>query len=102
MRKFDLIRKIAGELDLPLSRAKEIYLTIMSEMMNELGKGKRMKLSGFGSFRIVRCQPRVGRNPRTGESIHVPDHNTVKFKIGKRFALALNNGKRELAVVSSK
>jgi DNA-binding protein HU-beta len=101
MRKSDLIREIACELGISLNRAKTIYSTIMSEMMAGLRKGKRMTLSGFGSFRVVRCRQRAGRNPRTGENLRVPEHNAVKFKVGKRLAWTLNNGKRELVGVGS-
>ena len=48
-----------------------------------LARGHRIEIRGFGSFSINRRPPRLGRNPRTGESVHIPERRVPHFKPGK-------------------
>jgi len=48
-----------------------------------LHRGEGVELRGFGSFRLRDRQARVGRNPRSGQSIQVPPKRVVYFKLGK-------------------
>ena len=50
---------------------------------DELAHGKRLEFRDFGVFEVVTRKPRVARNPRTGESIHVPAKTVVHFKQGR-------------------
>lgn len=90
-KKKDVIQRIAADLDLSLSDAEQVYRTIIDEMLLQLGKGKTVKLSGFGSFQVVARQPKLGRNPRTGSRLQIPQHMSVKFKMGKNLIRTLNN-----------
>ena len=92
MRKKDLIKEIADELEVARPRAEEIYSTIVKEMMGELGRGRRMTLSGFGTFHVVNRRSKLGRNPRTGEILQVPEHRSVKFNAGRNLVESLRNG----------
>lgn len=51
-----------------------------------------LKIQGFGVFEVVDVPARQGRNPRTGESIPIPAHKTVKFRLGKELRGAVNRG----------
>ena len=90
VKKRHIIRRIASELSVPLAEADKIYTVIVDEMLEQLGKRKAVKLSGFGSFQVVHRQPKLGRNPRTGERLHIPKHASVKFKMGKHLINVLN------------
>ncbi len=83
MRKDDAIKTIASELRIPRSKGEEIYNRIIGLMMEQLGKGNRVTLSGFGTFEVVTRRPKLGRNPRTGERLLIPQHQAVRFRVGK-------------------
>lgn len=91
IKKDNIIKGIAAELNKSLSEAEGIYGTIVSEMISQLGKGNTVKLSGFGTFQVVSRQPKLGRNPRTGARLHIPQHKSVKFKMGKHLLRGLNS-----------
>ena len=56
---------------------------IMDRLANALIRGERIEIRGFGSFSLRHRAPRVGRNPKTGEAIHVEDKHVPHFKPGK-------------------
>lgn len=91
IKKENIIRGIADELDKTLSDAEGIYSTIVGEVISQLGKGNTVKLSGFGTFEVVSRQPKLGRNPRTGDRLYIPQHKSVKFKMGKHLFSGLNS-----------
>ena len=57
--------------------------TILDAMAEALVAGHRIEIRGFGSFSLTRRPPRIGRNPRNGESVAVPEKRVVHFKPGK-------------------
>ena len=57
--------------------------TFLESIIASLQAGEGVELRGFGSFRLRDRQPRLGRNPRSGESIHVPAKRVAYFKLGK-------------------
>ncbi len=56
---------------------------IVDTMTRALSKGQRIEIRGFGSFDLNYRPARVGRNPKTGESVNVPEKHTPHFKPGK-------------------
>ena len=56
---------------------------ILDAMGDALVKGHRIEIRGFGSFSVNRRSPRVGRNPRSGESVMIPEKRVPHFKPGK-------------------
>ena len=72
---------------------ERIVNTIFSEITHSLGKGKRVELRGFGAFSVQHRKERVGRNPRTGESVNVEEKFIPRFKTGKDLRLKLNSEK---------
>lgn len=63
---------------------------VFDEITDALSRGDRVELRGFGSFSVKKREPRVGRNPRTGESVKVDTKYVPHFKIGKALHEALN------------
>jgi integration host factor subunit beta len=57
--------------------------TIHDAMAQALKEGKRIEIRGFGSFCLNHRPPRVGRNPKSGETVRVPEKYTPHFKAGK-------------------
>ena len=70
---------------------ERIVDTIFNEITDALVRGDRVELRGFGAFSVKERDPRVGRNPRTGESVSVPPKKTPFFKTGKLLRELLNN-----------
>ena len=56
---------------------------ILDAMGEALVKGHRIEIRGFGSFSVNRRSPRIGRNPRSGESVMIPEKRVPHFKPGK-------------------
>ncbi|MEN9887543.1 MAG: hypothetical protein RL758_2121, partial [Pseudomonadota bacterium] len=56
---------------------------ILEAMSDALVKGQRIEIRGFGSFSVNRRPPRTGRNPRSGESVNIPEKRVPHFKPGK-------------------
>ena len=67
--------------------------TILDAMTEALAKGHRVEIRGFGSFSINRRPPRVGRNPRNGEQVVVPEKLVPHFKPGKALRESVDAGK---------
>jgi integration host factor subunit beta len=65
-------------------------------MSDALVKGHRIELRGFGSFSVNRRPPRMGRNPRSGESVAIPEKRVPHFKQGKALREAIELRSRDL------
>lgn len=91
MTKSDLIQRIA-ELNPHLYQrdVERIVATIFDEIAEALAEGKRVELRGFGAFSVKDREARVGRNPRTGDTVHVDAKRVPFFKTGKQLRERLN------------
>jgi len=56
---------------------------LIDQLSTALASGQRIEVRGFGSFSLHYRPPRVGRNPKTGDSVQVPDKHVPHFKPGK-------------------
>ena len=63
---------------------EKIVTTIFDEISEALARGDRVELRGFGAFSVKKRDARVGRNPRTGASVHVTQKFIPFFKTGKQ------------------
>ena len=70
---------------------EKIVTTVFDEITSALSRGDRVELRGFGAFSVKKRGPRVGRNPRTGEVVHVAAKSVPYFKTGKNLRAKLNN-----------
>ena len=66
---------------------------ILEYMVSSLVAGRRIEIRGFGSFSVNLRPARVGRNPKTGDSVLVPEKKVPHFKCGKDLKLKLNGHK---------
>ena len=91
MTKSELIARLAEKNPHLYQRDVErIVSTIFEEITAALGQGNRVELRGFGAFSIKKRNARSGRNPRTGETVHVEEKSVPFFKVGKELRLRLN------------
>lgn len=91
MIRSELIQKISDENPHLYQRDVErIVNTIFEEIINAMATGDRVELRGFGAFSVKKRDARVGRNPRTGESVEVEQKYVPFFKTGKLLRDRLN------------
>lgn len=91
MTKSDLIKSLAEENPhLYLRDIERIVATVFDEITEALARGDRVELRGFGAFSIRQRESRVGRNPRSGDEVHVPEKLVPYFKTGKELRERLN------------
>ncbi len=86
-------KKRGDELFLQAFEVKDCDLcvrAILEHMVSSLAEGKRIEIRGFGSFAVTVRPARVGRNPKTGDSVLVPEKRVPHFKCGKDLKLRLN------------
>lgn len=67
-----------------------IVATVFDEITEALARGDRVELRGFGAFSVKAREPRVGRNPRTGEPVEVGSKRMPFFKAGKELRERIN------------
>ncbi len=91
MTKSDLILRLAERNPHLFQRDIErIVATILDEITAALARGDRVELRGFGAFSVKHRGARIGRNPRTGESVSVAEKVVPYFKTGKELRERLN------------
>jgi integration host factor subunit beta len=93
MTKSELIELIAAQ-QTQLS-AKDVELavkTVIEHMAQALARGHRIEIRGFGSFSLHYRAPRIGRNPKTGESVGLSGKYVPHFKPGKELRDRVNQG----------
>lgn len=91
MTKSELIAKLAADNPHLYQRDVErIVSTIFEEITAALSRGDRVELRGFGAFSVKARGARIGRNPRTGEAVHVSEKFIPYFKTGKQLREKLN------------
>jgi integration host factor subunit beta len=93
MTKADLIDAVAEKLKLPRGRAELLVGQVFESMVEALRRGDGIEIRGFGSFSIREYKEYEGRNPRTGEAVHVRPKRLAFFKVGKELRERVNDGR---------
>ena len=84
MTKSELIGRLAEKYPQLVAKDAEFAVkTILDAMSKTLSEGHRIEIRGFGSFSLSHRPPRVGRNPKSGERVLVPEKRVPHFKPGK-------------------
>ncbi|HUS64732.1 MAG TPA: HU family DNA-binding protein [Kofleriaceae bacterium] len=81
--KSELIERISEKLKLPNGKAEQIVNCVFDSMVKALQDGEGIEIRGFGSFTVREYKAYEGRNPRTGETVHVAPKKLPFFKVGK-------------------
>ncbi len=90
MNKSDLIDAIAGNAGLSKADAGRALEAFVNAVTDQLQGGNSLSLVGFGTFSVKHRAARMGRNPRTGQAIHISASNVPSFKAGKGLKDAVN------------
>jgi len=90
MNKADLITAIAGQTGLTRKDSEAAVKAFVNIVTEELKKGGKVQIVGFGTFEASERAAREGRNPHTGESIEIEASRAPRFKAGRALKEALN------------
>ena len=91
MTRSDLVEELAARFPQLTHRdAESAVKTMLDAMSDALVRGHRIEIRGFGSFSVNRRPPRIGRNPRSGESVQIPEKRVPHFKPGKALREAVD------------
>ena len=83
MTKTDLIAKVAEQTGLTKKDAEVAVSAVLGTITDELVKGEKVSLTGFGTFEVNERAERMGHNPRNGEAMKIPASKAPVFKAGK-------------------
>lgn len=83
MNKAELINAVAARADVSKKDAETVIAATLDTITAALQEGEKVQLVGFGSFEVKKRAERLGRNPKTKESIKIPASKVPAFKAGK-------------------
>ena len=90
MNKTELIAAVAEKAEISKKDAEKAVKAFTDAVAEELAKGGKVQLVGFGNFEVSERPAREGRNPRTGETMTIAASTTPKFKPGKALKDEIN------------
>lgn len=85
MNKNQLVEIIAEKIKLSKSQTEIMLDATLETIQKSVSKGNDVKLVGFGTFSKLERKAKVGRNPKTGETVLIPKVSVPRFKPGKEF-----------------
>lgn len=92
MTKSELVEQIAGmQPRLAFKDVENAVKSILEQMSDALETGDRIEIRGFGSFSLHYREPRLGRNPKTGDKVELEGKFVPHFKPGKQLRERVNN-----------
>lgn len=92
MVKSELIEKIAERAGITLFKAEEMIDLFFNSICHTLCKGGRVEIRGFGAFSVKDYKSYVGRNPKTGEEVHVPSKRLPVWRTGTELRQRVDTG----------
>jgi integration host factor subunit beta len=102
MIKSELVLKVAEQNPhLYQKDVENIVNSILDGITSALAEGDRVELRGFGTFTPKKREPRLGRNPRTGEPVNIAGKNVPAFKQSKDMKARLNPNEAKVTKVKS-
>ena len=93
MTKNELIDHMAINAGISRKSANKALEALTDSIRFSLKKGERISLKGLGSWTVYKRAARIGRNPRTNESLNILSKNTIKFKVSPQLINYLNHKK---------
>ena len=90
MNKTELVAAMAEQTNLSKKDAEADFKAFIAVVSEELKKGEKVQLVGFGTFEVSERAAREGRNPQTGETMEIKASKTPKFKAGKALKDMMN------------
>lgn len=80
--KKDIVMKVSNDTNVAQIDVKKVVQKTLDAVVESLERGETVELRNFGVFKVKSRRGRVGRNPRTGEEVQVPEKKVVVFKPG--------------------
>ncbi|HZU80786.1 MAG TPA: HU family DNA-binding protein, partial [Acidimicrobiales bacterium] len=99
MNKSQLVRAVSESTSSSRRAVEDVVEAMFDVIVSEVRSGRKVTVSGFGSFNPIDRGPRVGRNPRTGAVVPIPASKGVRFATGSAFKSALNPKEGEAMAV---
>lgn len=90
MKKSELINAISNESELSKGLSEKALDALAVVLKKQLLDGEALLIPGIGTFSVIQKAARLGRNPKTGDTVEIPAKKTVKFKATKALADAVN------------
>ncbi len=91
MKKSEMIEVLSSKTGLSKADAEKMFNATFDLFKEELAKGNKVSVAGFGTFKISERAAREGRNPQTGETIQIAASKSVSFKAGTELKSKVNN-----------
>lgn len=83
VRKRDMVMHIAAELGLKQTQVHAVIEKLFEEIIKALSEGQKLELRNFGVFQTKTRRARIGRNPKTNQTVDIPERKKVVFKPGR-------------------
>jgi len=80
--KKDIVMKVSNDTNVAQIDVKKVVQKTLDAIVESLERGETVELRNFGVFKVKSRRGRIGRNPRTGEEVQVPEKKVVVFKPG--------------------
>lgn len=90
MNKTELVAAVAEQADISKKDAEKVLKAFVDVVTEEMKKGEKVQLVGFGTFEVSERAAREGRNPQTGETVKIAARVVPGFKAGSKLKDALN------------
>lgn len=90
MNKTELVAALAEKAEVSKKDAELVLHALTDTVTEELAKGEKVQLVGFGTFEVSERAARTGRNPQTGKTMKIKASKAPKFKAGKALKDAVN------------
>lgn len=90
MNKAELVAAVAEKAEISKKDAEAAVKAFTDVVAEELKKGEKVQLVGFGTFEVAKRNARTGKNPQTGKAIKIPACKAPKFKAGKALKETVN------------
>ena len=90
MNKTELVAAVAEQADISKKDAEKVLKAFVDVVTEEMKKGEKVQLGGFGTFEVSERAAREGRNPQTGKTMKIEACKAPKFKAGKALKDAVN------------
>ena len=90
MNKTELVAAVAEQADISKKDAEKVLKAFVDVVTEEMKKGEKVQLVGFGTFEVSERAAREGRNPQTGKTMKIEACKAPKFKAGKAIKDAVN------------
>ena len=91
MKKSEMIEVLSSKTGLSKADAEKMFNATFDLFKEELAKGNKVSVAGFGTSKISERAAREGRNPQTGETIQIAASKSVSFKAGTELKSKVNN-----------